>query len=222
MPDRMRGMLGRVALVSAVVLASMLHGGVAWAGGPTSVLLVSPDSQRATALYTSDPSYHRLMTLLGGEAPTGAAAGDASPGGSRYVTVTWLIHDVTVWRTDRIALDTPDGAWVVTQMTQPGGQDPDAVRHRPTDPDALRSLLSGLGLSGGAVATPSPGGAAAPVAAGTVPAPAGTGVDSAVWWALAGLVVGAGATVVGLRVSPRVRRVLAADSAERSLAVTGR
>lgn len=214
MPDRMRVLcgvvLGRAAMVAVLMLASMLLGGVAMAGGPTSVLLVAPDSQRATALYATDPSYPRLMSLLGGEAPTGAAVADTTPGGSRYVTVTWLIHDVTVWRTDRIALDAPDGPWVVTQSTLEGGQFSGAVRHRPTDPAALRSLLSDLGMTGGSrgvTAAPAPG-ATAPT---PPPAPSPGADSSGWWWVLPGLLVGAGATVVALRTSPGVRRRLLAD-----------
>src|SRR4051812_50027241 len=69
------------------------------AGGPTSVLLVDTASQRATALYTSDPRYERLSELVGagaepvadGSAP-GVTGGAWTPGPRRN-TPTWLMLD---------------------------------------------------------------------------------------------------------------------------------
>lgn len=213
MPNRVRAGLARIALVLAVVLLTSLPGGVAWAGGPTSVVLVSPQSERAAALHNGDTDYQRLRELLGGEGPvTADPARPEAPVRSSYVTATWLVHDVSIWRIDRILLDATDGPWVVTQILGPGEVvsdgmfpggtgGPGAVWHRPTDGEALRSLLAGLGLTGAA-----PAAAAPVVAAGAPPAGQATPDGTAWWWALGGLVVGAGAAALGPHVTRAVTR----------------
>jgi hypothetical protein len=207
--------LRRVAvLVVTAGLAGALAPATAWAGGPTSVLLASPQTDRAAALYTADPAYQQLSELLG-EQPQPDPAGPPPDSGTTYVTLTWLVHDVDVWRIDRVFLDTSAGQWVVTQTADDTTQDvstelwpgerggPGAVWHRPTDPAALFALFERLGVlrpaseSSVVQAVPAPAPVAAP------PAPDG---DGPWWWAGAGGLVGIGLSVAGLRSSAWLRR----------------
>ena len=49
--------------------------GPAWAGGPTSVLMVDPTSGNAAALHTSNPRYQQLVDAIGAyDAPAGPTA----------------------------------------------------------------------------------------------------------------------------------------------------
>lgn len=221
--------LGRVALVLGLVLASvLLSGGVASAGGPTSVLLVAPQQNRAAALYHSDQNYQRLESLLGLDGAT-ATAKPSTAFSSPYITATWLVHDVNIWRIDRIFLDAAGGSWVVSQTLDsgepiadgmfPGGTgSADAVWHQVGDPAALRDLLTELRLIGPGTAAASP--AAAVIAAPPVPpAPPATTVIDGWWWAALGLMGGIAATLLGTR---RRRPGLAADPDEPALVVQDR
>ena len=219
----------RVFAVVGLLAASLMLGtGAAQAGGPTSALLVSPGHQRAAAVYYSDPEYDRLSTLLGGYEPVPDSTAQDGTTPSRpdsnavghYVTVTWLIHDVSIWRIDRIVLTSGDEPWIITEMHDglsgtgmgPGETgDETAIWHRSPDPAALNTLLTGLGLLG---STP-------PVVDGVVAAAAeqqpvagpvqAAAVDSAAraaspwWWVLAGLAVGALLTAVLIRYVPGIR-----------------
>jgi hypothetical protein len=223
-----------LAVVLLLGIGSLLSTGTALAGGPTSVLLVSPTDEYATGLYNSDPEYGMLEELLG-EPSTGAAstASDASLTGSDYVTVTWLIHDVTVWRIDRVFLPAKGEPVIVTQEMWDSagnatgmypGQDGNAtaLHHRSPDPAALISLLQKLGLIGSDSSSPSaefvPAAADSADSAGSIGETAGgqtivqpSGAATAVgWWLLGGLVVGIAACALMVRYVPAVRdRVLA-------------
>lgn len=220
-----------LAMAGAVVLAAP---GTATAGGPTSVLLASPYADAASGLYYTDPDYDRLQSLLGGPDLTTGAPEPAGAAGSPYVTATWLIHDVSAWRIDRIFLVGAD-VWVVSEMAGDGGPltgdgmypnqtgNAAAIWHRPTDPVALTALLTAHGLTPGS-ARPSTGGgtlAAAAPAAGTltdtdtdtdtagsgssVTATAAASPARAGWlWAIGGLV--AGLLLGGAVVRAAVRR----------------
>ncbi len=195
------------------------------AGGPTSVLLVDPDNGRATALYASDPRYQRLSDLLGamsspvsdGSAPT-LAGGNWTPG-SGGITVTWLMHDVAVWRIDHVFLGSGTVSIAsVSDMSGIAGLNEALAWHRASDPKGLTSLLTGLGLGPTAAPTPTPASAApapapAPAAARPVaqraqPAaekPASATVPAPLW-GLAGLLLGAGLALVADRLRRRGRR----------------
>ena len=61
--------------------------------------------------------------------------------------LTWLVHDVTVWRLDRVVLTRNDGIWIETALTLP--EDNHTGRwHRAHDDQALTALLSAAGLLG--------------------------------------------------------------------------
>jgi len=216
-------------LASAVVtaLAVLLAApGTAWAGGPTSVLLVSPTTGRAAAAHTSDPVYAELDALLA--APGSGVVGEPPDGPGQYVTLTWLVHDVSVWRIDRVFLDAADGMRVASRMSsgdptgtpidlaeglwpgESGG--PGASWYRPLDQAALAALFDRLGLLD--PAAPDPSGDRAGVtaaelrAAAAPPAPAPEPPargDGPWWWAGAGALLGGGAAVLGLRASSALR-----------------
>lgn len=149
-------------LIAFGVLAALLLPAVpAHAGGPTSVLLAAPGAS-ATALYHTDPEYDELRRLVG-IAPAADAAtssrGDSRPEAAHragpYVTVTWLIHDVDVWRVDRIYYEAPGGPWIYTETDELNQA---AAREWRTsdDPDRLLHLLAELGLTGSDRAGPVP------------------------------------------------------------------
>jgi len=207
----------------------------AQAGGPTSALLVSPGTDRAAALYYSDAEYQRLNTLLGGDSPQrDPAASAASHSGGNYVTVTWLIHDVSVWRIDRIFLGAADGPWIVTQMVDgssagmyPGeAGDETSVTHRSPEPAALKSLLTSIGLLGPRLGQPAGGSDAdaAPIAASqrldgsaSAAAPVDARAGAPWWWLLAGLVAGMLITATAVRFLPAARSRLSDPTADDEL-----
>lgn len=228
-------------LVVRLLAVLVLTGGIAVAGadpaaggGPTSVLLASPYSAAAAAFYYSDDGYTRLQDLVGGSDPTEPIASAGSPPagmtGGPYVTVTWLIHDVAVWRLDRIFLPistagrpAPAEVWIGTELPtgdQPiGSLSPDlsgtgVVWHRAADPSALTALLAELGLVPGST-PPADLVAAIPAEPAPAdrspaePAPAGSGLP----WALGGLIVGlvVGGGIVGLTARRRPDPVTPTD-----------
>ena len=116
---------------------------VAYAGGPTSVLVVNLDGQQATGLYRTDAGYDRLVAALDAY---GTAAGSAdrprsiSGDAGETIRLTWLIHDQQIWRIDRIHLTVGDGVWVQTVSDLAGSADPfdqSGVWHRPADARGL-------------------------------------------------------------------------------------
>ncbi|MFD1052131.1 hypothetical protein ACFQ1S_44440, partial [Kibdelosporangium lantanae] len=91
----------------------------AYAGGPTSVIIVDPNTGKTAALYTNDKDYGLLMDVLGPRPPVPDGPDLHGGPGSSAINVTWLIHDAEVWRIDRVFLDDPAGPWVETQL-EPG------------------------------------------------------------------------------------------------------
>jgi hypothetical protein len=206
----------RAALTALVlVLLSMLASGTAQAGGPTSVLLVVPGGGQTGSLYYRDADYNSLAALVGAFGDS-AATGKADPSGTGHesgaaVTLTWLIHDVQVWRVDRVYVRAPGGPWISSQVDLAGSGsiwDSPAVWHTAMDGRRLTSLLDRLGVnpahpSAKAAAT---GGTAA-TGTSTEPPPSeatqgSTGLLSV------GLALGAAITVLVLWCFPRARRVV--------------
>jgi hypothetical protein len=184
--------------------------GPAAAGGPTSVLVTVPGEGRSAALYYTDAAYDRLGEAVGVGGDVEAAA---DPGGGLEaqtpVTLTWLIHDVTPWRVDRVYVGRVGTSWVSTQESVGGGAlaEVEPVWHRagPELASILDQVLpAGNGYEKDTVldARPEP----APVAA-PEPAPADVAGTSPLLLAgigLGGLLVGALGTVTAFAVRRRL------------------
>ena len=139
-------MLRRTMVFAAVLIAASWSGLVpAAAGGPTSALLVAPQSGMTSAMYYTQPEYQQLSDVVRGTATPdeGFAEHYRGPG----VRITWLIHDVTVWRTDEVYLQADGGPLIATRESGDGGVLPDKqVWHRSDDPTKLVQLLGSLHL----------------------------------------------------------------------------
>lgn len=132
------GLVLGLAGVLGAVLAMVA--GPAVAGGPTSVLLVAPDSGRSAALHVSNPVYEALMRATDG---AGGAKTQQPPG--QAIRLTWLIHDVQVWRIDEVYADAPGGPWIATRQSWNGNPlELDPVWHRSAQPKELVRLLTTL------------------------------------------------------------------------------
>jgi hypothetical protein len=186
-------LLGAIGWVSATPIA--------YAGGPTSVLMTNPSLQRATARYIADPDYDRLYAAVGDE-----ATGDLQPPSivssddeEEEVRLTWLIHDMQIWRIDRVHLTRQDGIWVETVTDLTGGGDVfdrPARWHRPQNDQALTALLAAAGVLG---ADSAPSNPASPddqspvTAAGSAPSRPVAPIVAA---AVGGLIIGAAGSLL--------------------------
>ncbi|MFI6618500.1 hypothetical protein [Streptomyces sp. NPDC050528] len=135
-----------------MTLALMVWGASdAAAGGPTSVLVTSPASGRATALYYSDEQYGKLQQLLGAE---GRGTRDKPPEAdlahARQINVTWLAHDISPWRIDRVfpVESRPQAVWIHTAADVSENTNLNGYWHRAGQPAQLRALLKKLGVLG--------------------------------------------------------------------------
>lgn len=144
------GLTGLFSLMLA--LGAVLAASPAAAGGPTSVLLADPGSGRTAALYYSDTKYGELQQLVGRAPSTGATEGAEAHAVGRSISLTWLIHDVSVWRVDRIYPDAPGGPWIATQelLGESTNIWDTPVRWRqPRESKALFALLDRIGVGTG-------------------------------------------------------------------------
>ncbi|WP_205117815.1 hypothetical protein [Tenggerimyces flavus] len=201
----------------------------AQAGGPTSVLLASPTLQKAAALYNAGGDYTRLADAVDLE---GAVVADSKvPArlgigpGSGAINLTWLMHDVWIWRVDRVQIE-PDGkVWLNTTIADSGGNlavEGDGVWHAAPQPKELVALLTKLGVwdgvgskkaqpdnaivTGGSGAVGGGGDDAAPPAADTTTPVASTSPTPWLFAAIALLGVGVGFAVrPGLALAARFR-----------------
>jgi hypothetical protein len=195
------------------ILVAMLLGAIGWAGsaatayagGPTSVLLTNPEDGRARALYITNPDYGRLEAAVGDE-----AAGTSAPSGLRTgeeeVRLTWLIHDMQIWRIDRVYLTRQDGIWVETIVETTGDGDVfgrPSRWHRAHDEQALTSLLASAGLVGTDSVPSNPSNPNLPSGVTDASAPPSRAVVPIVAAALGGLVIGAAGSLL-LRRRPAV------------------
>ncbi|MDX3214956.1 hypothetical protein PV318_05290 [Streptomyces sp. ME02-6991-2B] len=208
--------------VGVTAFAAVIGGsGPAAAGGPTSVMLVSPGSGKAAAIYTSSPDYRELEQSLGNgpEEKAPKSLSDVMNDQHRQVTLTWLVHDVSVWKVDYVYPDGPGGVWFHS-LPMGGSDEPEeGVWRKAARSEDLRRLLGRLGVMGvdkglGASAPDylaGPDDAAVveetPVAAPQAAA-AGDGGGADGWWlALPGLGVGvlagSAGTVLTLRLISR-------------------
>ncbi|MBB5785613.1 hypothetical protein [Jiangella mangrovi] len=201
--------LARPAAVLVLALGATLAASApVSAGGPTSVLLVSPSTGRTEALHATNAAYTTLMSQLAVE-PVPAAGPGFEPGiGGDQLVVTWMVHDVQPWRVDRITFD-DDGRpeWINTVQSMGAGpipwEDP-GVWHRPADVGVLHDLLVDLGLVGrtGLQAAEESAEAEAADAAAAAPAATPPGDDGplgTVMWALPAVAGGIGLGVAGDR-----------------------
>lgn len=211
-----------VFAVVVATVATVATVAPAAAGGPTSVLLVAPETGQTASLYTSDDDYQALARLVGafdaspGETVEGASR---SPSG-RAVTITWLIHDVQVWRVDRVYPDAEGGPLVATQQALDAGSTWEApvAWHRPAAGTELAQLLDRLVLAGGDTASGGGGQVAGSQPAGQGldagpadpaqrPTSAGDGTAaSAAAWVLLGSLIGAVLALVTPRAVAARRR----------------
>jgi hypothetical protein len=202
--------------IAVLLLVSLTSFRPAAAGGPTSALLTVPGEGKTASLYYTDPEYDALAHLVGmnssvtgtGEADQSGVDHSTGPG----VTVTWLIHDVTPWRVDRIYPEGQGAPWIATQVIVGETEsiwDSPVVWHQPKSGDELMALLDKLGVGEAARAADDFSGVAgAPVASPPEPAadePAATQPSgiAGIWWALGGLVAGVLATLLGMRLRRR-------------------
>ncbi|MFE0962141.1 hypothetical protein ACWDCX_06115 [Streptomyces fungicidicus] len=197
------------ALAAALAL-TVWGASSAFAGGPTSVLVVSPESEETASLYYSDKGYAELERLLG---PVGEGTRERPPeavsASSRLINVTWMVHDVTPWRVDRVFLaDADKDVWIHTAAHL--GEAPNGLWHRAEHPSDVRKFLFTLGVMGEAAGTGSvsgiypapwetesarPGTEQGAAAAETRAAPPrGDATDW--WWAIPGVVAGAALALV--------------------------
>jgi hypothetical protein len=228
---------GALAILMTLFLSLLATGFAGWAaaGGPTSVLLVVPGEGRTASLYHGSAEYEELVNLLDAHAtpmgsstpPAGAdnqgASGtneDSGPG----VTVTWLMHDVAVWRVDRVYLNAKGGPLISTQTNIGGDEDflgqPPTWHEADDNAKALIMLLDRLGVgNAGATAPESASGSgsgsnqqpvAAPGADPTVADPSvadpsaadrdtGTFGSGGWLWGPLGVLLGIGLTLVAVR-----------------------
>ncbi|MFI9763118.1 hypothetical protein ACIHFB_34925 [Streptomyces sp. NPDC051963] len=205
---RIRQLIATAGMLGAVLAPMLLWAPPASAGGPTSVLVVSPTTQKAVGLYTTSPEYGRLQNLLdqsGSGRGADAQARDLAAGSGDQVNITWMIHDVTPWRQDTVLVGYDGDILINTARgTPPEGSD---QWRRPQQPTQLRALLTKVGVIGKAAHQGSVGVAPAPgesteAAAGTddaaneaatTPRATATGGadDTEWWWALPGAAAGA-------------------------------
>lgn len=154
-----RGMRGSVAGLAAALALLVAVAPRAVASGPTSVLVVSPESEQTASLYVSDAEYGELERCLGtlddldslgekgdrgegrGERPPGLVLSDAS----RQINVTWMVHDVRPWRVDRAYPASSGAVWIHT-TTDVGSMK--GTWHRAKDPARLTALFKRLGVMG--------------------------------------------------------------------------
>ena len=186
-----------LALLGLLLAATGLSAtaGTAYAGGPTSVLLVDPGAGRAAALYHSSPDYQRLVDAIsayGSDLGSADRPESVAEDANDAYRLTWLIHDMSIWRIDRIYPTVDDGLWLQTVADETAG-DPftrPGRWHRVEHPEALTAVLTSAGLTDEAapkadteVDPP------ATTAASTVPA--GTGAGPIALTGIAGILLGA-------------------------------
>ncbi|MFD5552264.1 hypothetical protein ACFWIA_00300 [Streptomyces sp. NPDC127068] len=216
-----RSRAGTLLATVAAALALLLGPGVspAAAGGDTSVLLVAVRSSEATALLAADERYAQLLGLL----PQSPGRGRERPlsdeewEGARQITATWMAHDVSPWRVDRVHVlpadrggDAPD-VWIETGWD---GSLAHARWQRAVYPAELLAALKSLGLLGRAGADTTTGPATAGEGVRTAPVAAtGPGPARPWWWAGAGVAVGAPSALLLRSFAGRLRTSTATGAA---------
>jgi hypothetical protein len=145
----------------AALLVTIL-GTVAWfasaapaqAGGPTTVLLANPELSRVKALYTTDKAYERLAAGVGafGRDIGSTSKPHSIPDEVRgEIRLTWLAHEMMIWRLDRVYFTTHDGIWVETTLADRQGYmfKLPARWHRAASQKVLMASLTAAGMIAG-------------------------------------------------------------------------
>ncbi|MFF1920980.1 hypothetical protein ACFVW8_10465 [Streptomyces sp. NPDC058221] len=209
---------GLTAVLTAALGLGLILAPSASAGGPTSMLVTSPDTGRTTALPVTAKRFDELGRLLG---PSGRGTMERPPSldeavGTRQINITWMALDITPARVDRVFPgDSPDTVWIHTATEMPTTYR--GYWHRAAKPKELIALFTDLGLLGersnkagytalfpreweDTAAYPAQGGRGAATAASSAPSSAsgGHGPSEADgwWWAIPGMAAG-GALVMG-------------------------
>jgi hypothetical protein len=134
--------------VATAATFALISTGNANAGGPTSVIIVNPATGEANALYHDDADYQVLHDALAPaegmsvERPAQLAHGP----GSSAINITWLIHDVEVWRIDYVRIDLKY-VWVkTTTIAGAAPYEADSQWHVATGAEAVIGVLDRLGV----------------------------------------------------------------------------
>ena len=201
---------------------------VASAGGPTSVLMASPSNGRVAALYHSDAGYERLIAAVDAySANTGPTArpGSVSDDFSNEIRLTWLIHDMSIWRIDRVHITAEDGIWIETVLQTDEGRsllEQPGKWHRAADASALTAVLSDAGVLAKGAAPASDPEPMPALTSTTAESPAVTNAPSSTWLAAAtgigGVLVGAAGSIVMLR---RASQRTASETSNDRVMLTG-
>jgi hypothetical protein len=207
---RSRALLTLPLACLVLALTSLWTSGPATAGGPTSVLLSVPGEGRMAALYYTDAQYDALNRLVGVvDTREGQSGPLQSHETGQVVTLTWLIHDVQVWRVDRVMVGGGGAPWVETREVLDAGAVWDAPPVWHQADRRLTALLARVlpergSATSGVAASPLDLAAEAPLTDAAPPADASTdeaasalrgGASSgspltALTWAAAGVLVG--------------------------------
>ena len=142
--EERRGWVRRLAVLVTILGLGVLLAPSAVAGGQTSVLVTSPSSGEASALYVSDPRFGRLSRLLG-PPDKGDRLRPPSLDGSvatRQINVTWMALDLQPTRTDRVFPGAdPDTVWIHTAAQVPATYR--GLWHRAAEPSEKRFTGNG-------------------------------------------------------------------------------
>ena len=149
MPNRTRF----IALLATLLgtLAWALSAAPAQAGGPTSVLLVDRVNGTAAGLYVGQPGYDHLLRSVDfkPDNPSAKQPSSVTEDYNNRIMLTWMVHDVSIWRIDEVFVTASDGIWVSTQLDYTGEGNPidkPAAWHRPVDDKMLVAALHSSGL----------------------------------------------------------------------------
>ncbi|HEX2401078.1 MAG TPA: hypothetical protein VHJ79_14010, partial [Mycobacterium sp.] len=91
------------------------------------------DRARTHTLYINDAAYDRLAAAVGDTDGASTPPSGVAQGVKDQVKLTWLTHDVTVWRRDGVVLTRNDGIWDRDRAQAARGR-----RHRPLAPRQRR------------------------------------------------------------------------------------